>query len=144
MEERKISKNLIISIVIAIAAIIALVINYEPGCGESNYCNSIQGGGVAEGYVHIGPTCPVIREGSDEECSDRPYSVSIEIHYPNEKLYKVIKSQEDGKFSVTLRSGEYIFRPQVANVLPACEEERVIVLENSTVILDISCDSGIR
>jgi len=107
-------------------------------------CPSSLGLTAVRGYVHIGPTCPVIRVGYEEECQDRPYSVSIEVHYPNEKLYTIIKSDEVGVFSVNLPAGEYILRPQLANILPACEEKRITVIEGKTLEVDISCDSGIR
>ena len=96
------------------------------------------------GYVHIGPTCPVIQFGSEEDCTDRPYSVTIEIHYPDERLHSTVRSGEDGMFSATLPAGEYILRPQLANILPACEEKRVTALADQTIQVDISCDSGIR
>lgn len=100
--------------------------------------------GTLRGYVHVGPTCPVERIPPDPNCAEKPYSVSIEIHYPDEQLYKIIKSGADGRFSVVLPAGDYILRPQVANVLPACSEARVTIMAKQTTNVDISCDSGIR
>jgi len=106
--------------------------------------NSPAGLITVKGFVHIGPTCPVVQVGREEECRDRPYAVSIEVHYPNKGLYKIIKSSAAGTFSIALPVGEYILRPQVANVLLACEEKRIVVMKGKTLNVDISCDSGIR
>lgn len=144
MQERRITKKTAILIAVGILALVLLAVNYEPGCGESNFCGTPGGEGTLSGYVHIGPVCPVVMQGSEEECADRPYSVSIEIHYQSEKLHSVIKSDEAGRFSMSLPANEYILRPQVANVLPACNEERVVVSPDSNTSVDISCDSGIR
>lgn len=96
------------------------------------------------GYVHVGPTCPVERIPPDPNCSDRPYATSIEVHRPDETLVATTRSGEDGKFSLALAPGSYILRPIIANVLPACAEERVTVFSNAFANVDISCDSGIR
>jgi hypothetical protein len=100
--------------------------------------------GQIKGYVHVGPTCPVERFPADPNCADRPYSVRIEIHYPNERLHSIIKSGADGNFSATLPIGDYIVRPQAAEVMPSCPEERVTVTKDNITEIDISCDSGIR
>lgn len=100
--------------------------------------------GEVQGYVHVGPTCPVERVPADPECADKPYSVSIEIHYPDERLHSIIKSGADGRFLVTLPTGQYLLRPQMANVMPSCAEVSVAVTANAIINTDISCDSGIR
>lgn len=96
------------------------------------------------GYVHIGPTCPVEKDPPDPNCADRPYAVSIEIHYLNEQFYSIIRSGEDGRFRMALAPSTWIVRPQVANVLPACPEQTVRVSAGAYTDIDISCDSGIR
>ena len=136
-------KNFLASVVLVVVLLVGGIYYFVVKDGKSNSPAGLATVTV-NGYVHIGPTCPVVQIGREEERQDKPYAVSIEVHYPNERLYKIIKSSAAGTFSIALPVGEYILRPQVANVLPACEEERIVVVKGKTLNVDISCDSGIR
>ncbi len=96
------------------------------------------------GFIHIGPVCPVVQLGKEEECMDRPFPTKIGIYTSGQKLYKTINSDKEGKFTTKLPVGKWIIRPQITNSLPRCEEKNLESITGQHINIDISCDSGIR
>ena len=96
------------------------------------------------GFIHIGPVCPVVQVGREDECADKPLATAIGIYYSNNQLYKAISSGVNGKFTTELTPGAWIIRPQVTAIFPRCEEKTINIATNGYIDIDISCDSGIR
>ena len=98
-----------------------------------------------EGQVLIGPTCPVLREGTP--CLDQPYQATIAV-WNAERTEKVhtFTTDEDGRFRVPLAPGEYYIDPQSPNpgVPPTPIPQTVTVPPDRFVQITIQYDSGIR
>lgn len=103
-----------------------------------------QAAGSISGYVHIGPTCPVMKNPPDPQCADRPYTgAAVMITDRAGKQYSG-KTNTAGVFVVTVPPGTYAISVAPINTLPRCAETSVSVTSGSRSVADISCDSGIR
>jgi hypothetical protein len=103
--------------------------------------------GNVYGQITTGPTCPVMRIPPDPVCADKPYQTAIQIIASGSPLsspYKVINTDSQGNYSVTLPVGEYSFQPQGGNFLPRCTAQNVTVTSGANLKVDFSCDTGIR
>jgi len=117
-----------------------------PNC-EFAPCPSTNGQGIVSGQILLGPTCPVMRIPPDPACADKPYQTTIQIidrNSPQGAPYKVISSDKQGNYTVTLPVGEYNFQPHGGNVLPRCGSQDVTVSAGANMKVDFSCDTGIR
>ncbi len=98
-----------------------------------------------EGQVLIGPTCPVLREGTP--CPDQPYQATIAV-WNAERTEKVrtFTTDEDGRFRIPLTPGEYYIDPQPPNpgAPPTPIPQTVTVPPDRFVQITIEYDSGIR
>ncbi len=98
-----------------------------------------------EGQVLIGPTCPVLREGTP--CPDQPYQATIAV-WNAERTQKVhtFTTYEDGRFRLPLTPGEYYIDPQPPNpgVPPTPITQTVTVPPDRFAQITIEYDSGIR
>ncbi len=98
-----------------------------------------------EGQVLIGPTCPVLREGTP--CPDQPSQATIAV-WNAERTEKVrtFTTDEDGRFRVPLAPGEYYIDPQPPNPVapPTPITQTVTVPPDRFVQITIEYDSGIR
>lgn len=96
------------------------------------------------GYVHMGPTCPVQRMPPDPNCDDRPYA-NVEVAAVN-SVGKQYTGQTNslGKFSLSVPSGTYTVKTISANPFPRCPEQQTDVTSNKFTSIDIACDTGIR
>ena len=109
------------------------------------------GGGeeiVAElsGTVLMGPTCPVIQQGKEEECKDKPYKTTVKIFSTNNTTFPVltVESKADGSFSAELVPGRYIVRAGGGDMFPVCRDEEITVPVGGLDNVVVSCDTGIR
>lgn len=98
-----------------------------------------------EGQVLLGPTCPVVREGTP--CPDRPFQATIVV-WDAERTQKVstFTTDEEGRFQVALAPGEYYIDPQSPNpgAPPAGIPQNVTAPPDRFVQITIQYDSGIR
>ena len=102
--------------------------------------NTINSG--IEGYVFIGPNCPVVRVG--QECPDQPYQAVLTVTTPGGKRVEQIQTDENGYFKIPLTPGKYILHPESPNVMPHAAEQQVIVETGKFTELTVNYDSGIR
>jgi len=117
-----------------------------PNC-EFAPCPATKGQGIVSGQILLGPTCPVMRIPPDPACADKPYQTSIQIidrNSPAGAPYKVISSDSQGNYTVTLPVGEYNFQPNGGKMLPRCSSQDVTVTAGANMKVDFSCDTGIR
>jgi hypothetical protein len=96
-----------------------------------------------EGQVFIGPTCPVVVEGSP--CPDRPYQATITILDSRGVRVRRFQTDEQGRFEIPLEPGTYTLVPEPSDILvPHADPESVRVREASYTEVTISYDSGMR
>jgi hypothetical protein len=103
--------------------------------------------GVVSGAVLLGPTCPVVKDPPDPTCADKPYQTTIQViavGSPLSSPFKVINSDPQGNYTVTLPVGAYALQPQGGSVFPRCETRDVTVTSGSNLKVDLACDTGIR
>ena len=96
----------------------------------------------AEGYVFIGPMCPVVQVG--QECPDRPYQADLTVTTPGGKRVVQIHTDENGYFKTPLAPGEYILHPESPNVMPYAGEQPFTVESGKFTEITVNYDSGIR
>lgn len=97
-----------------------------------------------EGYVWIGPMCPVVQEGT--ECPDQPYETEFTITDSEAEVVVMGKSDAEGFFHIPLLPGSYIFVPESGKpgVVPIADPVPFDVEPDSFTFLEITFDSGIR
>jgi hypothetical protein len=100
------------------------------------------GAGTLTGYVHIGPTCPVVREGDD--CADRPHEAELDVLDAGGALVLTLRSATDGTFGATLAPGSYRLVPRITGRLPYAVEQFFFIEGGETTHVDVPYDSGIR
>lgn len=103
-------------------------------------------GFVVSGYVHAGPTCPVVHTPPDPACADRPVEDAVvRVVDADGGFVAEIQTGEDGTFSVVLPSGSYTFVPQpVEGLIGTAAEVDVVVGGGPVDGVDIAYDTGIR
>jgi hypothetical protein len=112
-------------------------------CPETSPNSSAESSGI-EGYVHMGPTCPVEKYPPDPNCADKPYvEAAVTVTDAGGKQHK---TQTDllGKFRLVVPVGRYTIKVSSVNILPRCEEKQAAVTNDKFTSVDISCDTGIR
>ena len=113
----------------------------EPDQGTPSLMESESG---VEGYLWIGPTCPVVHEGT--ECPDKPYETEFTITDAEGEVVAVGKSDAEGFFRVYLHPGSYIFVPERGKQggFRFAEPIPFDVGLASFTLLEITFDSGMR
>lgn len=96
-----------------------------------------------EGYMTIGPSCPVVQVGNP--CPDKPYEGRVSILTADARR-KVAEAEADatGFYRIMLPPGSYILHPESSGVFPQAADIPVAVLAHEITRQDISYDSGIR
>jgi hypothetical protein len=96
-----------------------------------------------EGWVTVGPQCPVVREG--QSCPDLPYAATLELRQAGRLIVR-FQSDVQGQFRVAVQPGSYSLEPQspVGQFLPAAGPRTVTVLEEKFSSVRVMYDSGIR
>ncbi len=98
--------------------------------------------GTLQGYVHIGPTCPVVIEG--EDCDDRPYEADLDIFGASGSVVTTVRSGGDGFFRVSLAPGAYTLSPRSDGRLPYAQPQAFVITRGDVTLVDVAYDSGIR
>lgn len=101
--------------------------------------------GIA-GEVVLGPSCPVMGPGMEEECADKGYQTTLVVETRDGKREVArVRSGVDGRFRVALAPGEYIVAPLPgARPLPNCKMQFVTVDPGQFAPTTIHCDTGMR
>ena len=98
-----------------------------------------------KGTVSLGPTCPVMRDPPDPQCSDKPYETTIQVYRTGSGLvFATGKSDANGAFEISLSPGTYTIAASGGTVLPRCSPAEAVVGQSGYVTVNISCDTGIR
>jgi len=113
----------------------------DQGKGTPSLLESDSG---VEGYLWIGPMCPVVHEGT--ECPDQPYETEFTITDTEAEVVVMGKSDAEGFFHIPLLPGSYVFVPESGKpgVVPITEPVPFDVDDTSFTYLEITFDSGIR
>jgi hypothetical protein len=107
----------------------------------SIYNPTPKGNGI-EGQVLIGPMCPVVQQG--QECPDQPYQATLTVNTPNGVQITQIKTDEQGRFKITLVPGEYTLHPESPSGIPSAADQPFVVSSGQYTQLTVHYDSGIR
>ena len=135
------SKNLVIVLIGLLVFIIAAYFFALPD-KERTATQSV-GSGI-NGFVMMGPICPVQREG-DDTCNDKAIEANIVVKNKKEDVIKNIETLEDGSFSVELPPGQYvIYTNSGNNGLGGSKPEYVTVEDGKFSDVTIRIDTGIR
>jgi len=96
-----------------------------------------------EGYVLMGPACPVMQVGVP--CPDKPYAARLSI-LTDGALFKVGEVQADaaGYFRLALSPGRYVLRPESPGRMPHAGPISFAVQAHRFTRVDVAYDSGIR
>ncbi|NNC91634.1 MAG: carboxypeptidase regulatory-like domain-containing protein [Acidimicrobiia bacterium] len=97
------------------------------------------------GYVHAGPTCPVVRFPPDPACDDLPVAgaVLVVTTEAGKELGRV-ESDVTGRFELGLPAGTYSLVPRPYDGLLGTAPAQDFVVEARPVELDVAYDTGIR
>lgn len=96
------------------------------------------------GTVLLGPQCPVVGPGLEEQCADKPLQTTLAIMKTDRKTEVArFTSNTAGKFSVAVPAGDYIVVSLPEKPLPRCSES-VKVETGKFAEIVVHCDSGIR
>ena len=114
-----------------------------PSC-EFAPCPDVTLFGTVWGFVHMGPTCPVVRV-DDPACLDKPYVGVVQaIRIDGSDLSVETSTDPDGGFSLKLPNGDYTLHVLTEGIFPICETQTVSISDTQPIRADISCDTGIR
>jgi hypothetical protein len=99
-----------------------------------------------DGFVTIGPTCPVMQAPPSDACADKPYETTLVLASTiiGRNGGVLIKSDAQGHFSQNLGAGTYTIRAQSSDVLPRLSPIRFMVEEGKRTKVNVPFDSGIR
>ena len=103
--------------------------------------------GTILGNVLLGPTCPVVQNPPDPNCTDKPFQTDLVLTTADQSRdLQEFSSDIYGKFRLELPPGEYAIRSAAAaNLFPYCaSSEPIRVGANRTTELTVYCDTGIR
>lgn len=96
-----------------------------------------------EGYVTIGPQCPVVQEGSP--CPDAPFEASLTLVDPvTGAMVASGRSDASGYFRLDAPPGSYRLVPESFGALPYASEQDVTVPASGYARVVVPYDSGIR
>ena len=98
--------------------------------------------GGAEGQVLIGPMCPVVQVG--QPCPDQPYQTKLTINGQDGKRITQVQTDQQGRFKISLKPGQYILHPESPNVMPFTAEQSFSVAAGQFTQITVNYDSGIR
>lgn len=98
------------------------------------------------GMVLLGPTCPVVQDPPNPECTDKPYATNLILTTTDQShIIAKFSSGADGTFSLKIQPGEYAIHSDAAvNMLPYCSHDIFKVEANKFTNITVSCDTGIR
>lgn len=103
--------------------------------------------GTILGNVLLGPTCPVVQNPPDPNCTDKPFQTDLVLTTADQsRVLQEFSSDIYGKFRLEFPPGEYAIRSAAAaNLFPYCaNSEPIRVGANRTTEVTVYCDTGIR
>lgn len=117
----------------------------ESAPGSSGFDPKVASGGIA-GEVMLGPRCPVVGPGMEEQCADKGYQTTLIVETKDGRREVArVQSGADGRFRVILTPGEYIVAPLPgAGPSPNCKMQFVTVDPGQFTPVTVHCDTGIR
>jgi hypothetical protein len=119
------------------------VVKYVPHQRYQNATSSVEYTSGIKGIVMIGPTCPVIQEGSEQECSDKPFATTLK--FINQfGAVSLATSSAKGDFSIGLSPGTYTINSGISTAMPSLAPVTIIVDEARYSDVTLTFDSGIR
>ncbi len=98
---------------------------------------------LVSGYVHAGPTCPVVRFPPDPACEDLPVPGAVLVVEGAAEV-KQLEANDEGRFEVGLPNGSYLLVPRPHDGLLGTAPPQEFVVEGEPVELDVAYDTGIR
>jgi hypothetical protein len=101
---------------------------------------------AVSGYVHAGPTCPVVQDPPEAGCEDRAVADGLLLILDATGAeVAAARTADDGTFEVTLPPGSYVLVPQpVEGLLGTAPRQNLEVADQPVTGLDIAYDTGIR
>lgn len=96
-----------------------------------------------EGYVTLGPQCPVVHQ--DTPCPDAPFEAALSLVDPaTGATVATGRSDASGHFRIDAPPGTYRLVPQSFGAMPYASEQDVIVPPSGYAQVAVPYDSGIR
>lgn len=125
---------------------IVLVASVLTGCGDRGTRSDRDQSGLT-GQVHLGPQCPVERQG--HRCDDRPAAgTTVQISKPKPGNPEAAglpvartTTSADGSYRVAVAPGRYRV---TATAGMSCTQINIRVIAAQYATVDIRCDTGIR
>lgn len=115
-----------------------------PGPGGGSTGGILAGGTGIQGRVHAGPTCPVVTL-NDPSCDDRPVAgATILVLDARGTEVARLLTDADGRYGVTLPSGQYTIEPQPVDGFMHVAEPVVVTVGSGVASVDLAYDTGIR
>ena len=97
------------------------------------------------GYVHAGPTCPVVRFPPDPDCADQPVpGAALVVTRADGTELTRVQSNAEGRFEISLPDGPYLLVPRQYDGLLGTAPAQEFVVDGAPVELDVAYDTGIR
>lgn len=102
--------------------------------------------GVLKGKIVLGPTCPAVGPGMEEECKGKPYQAKVLVKSSDgSRQINDFSSNKDGEFSVVLAMGSYLLEPvNPTNGLPSAKSLTITIEPGKSTYSEILYDTGIR
>lgn len=114
-------------------------------CGDSSSSPATGPAYEVSGYVHAGPTCPVMQDPPDPACDDRAVAATLLVVDESGAEVATVLSSADGAFSLPVPPGRYSLVPQpVEGLLGTAEPVSFEVVSQPVTGLDLAYDTGIR
>ncbi len=106
--------------------------------------------GQVTGTVLFSPVCPVESVPPDPACAPRPGRATVELTRADGVVAALDRAGDDGAFVITVAPGAYRVHPSAAESGAAigggCQADpaEVIVEADTSAVVAVSCDTGIR
>ena len=96
-----------------------------------------------QGRVWLGPLSPVQQVGGP--ANERPYSATLEVLGPGNRIVTTVRSGQDGHFRVNLAEGAYVLQGVAdSNGLPRANPVSVVVVAHRFATVRVWFATGIR
>lgn len=97
------------------------------------------------GKIVLGPTCPAVGPGMENECQDKQYQATVAVKTGDGvKEITRFTSDAQGNFKVSLAPGDYLLESVSNNRFPFAKPQSVTVVKGEFTSVTISYDTGIR
>ena len=128
---------------------VCLIAVVVAACGSAVDNDNGNGGTVEKfsvsGVALSGPHCPVVQNPPDPQCADRPVAdAEIVITNATGDRVDAVRTDADGRFTISLDAGEYTFTPQPVDGLMGTPAAQSGTAGASALTLTFSYDTGIR